>query len=246
MNDNEEHSRLLREEPTYQHTTPANPYEPPTDYGLPSIPPPPPSPMRRKWWYVVVPILMIVALIATIVIPNIVTPPKQPTHTSTNHIDPDATATAEAVWTQSALDTTATASVPIPTPTQILTPTPTKNPNYTADDIVQAFQAAGLPTDNLSHYDTFGNTGMTAIHALSSADFTDQSLCGGFNCGEDAVNLNVYASVGDATEVYQQFERWIQNPPGPYRNYPYQAGRCFMDGEPLTSVYVQIVKADCI
>src|SRR5258708_10288917 len=234
MNDNEEHSRLLREEPTYQRTTPVNPYEPPTDYGIPPIPPPPPSPMRRKWWYVVVPILMIVALISTIVIPNIGTSPKQPTHTSTNHIDPGATATAEAVWTQSALaNITVTASVP--TPTQILAATPTKNPNYPADDIVQALQAAELPTDNLRHFDAFGNTGMTALHAQSSADFEDQSLCGGFNCGEDTVNLNVYANAVDAATVAQQFSVWIQHPNGPYRNYPYQAGRCFMDGEPLTS-----------
>jgi hypothetical protein len=120
MNDSEEHSHLLREEPTYQHTTPVNPYEPPTDYGIPPIPPPPPSPVRRKWWYVVVPILMIVALIATIVIPNTITSPKQPTHTSTNHLDPGGTAAAQAGATQEAADT-ATANAPTPTPTPLLT-----------------------------------------------------------------------------------------------------------------------------
>src|SRR5258708_17385830 len=104
MNDNEEHSELLQEEPTYHHTTPSNPYEP-TNYGLPSIPPPPPSTNRRKWWYIVVPILMIVALIATIVIPNVVTFPKQTAHTSTNHFDPGGTAAAQYGPTQRATDT---------------------------------------------------------------------------------------------------------------------------------------------
>jgi hypothetical protein len=229
-------------------TEPVNytPYEPTSpSYGdIPPIPPPPPPNTRRPWWHIGVPILMGVALVTLILVPNIALS-KPPAHTLATHFDPGATAAAQAGATQAAAET-ATASVPTPTPTIAPTPTPTKNPNYTAKDIIQAFQAAGLPTDRLTYLDAISNRGITAIQAQSYAFFDDPSLCGGFNCGEDTVSIDVYATAIDAATVYQQFERWIQYPTGPDRNEPYQAGRCFMNGEPLTTVYVQIVKADCV
>jgi len=111
-----------------------------TQTGIPPIPPPPPN-TRRPWWHVAVPILIVVAMVALIVVPNVVFS-KQPVHIPATHFDPGATEAAQVGATQRAADT-ATASVPTPTPTLAPTPTPTKNPNYTANDIIQAFQAAG-------------------------------------------------------------------------------------------------------
>ena len=112
---------------------------------------------------------MVVALVALILVPNVALS-KQPILAS--HLHPGVTTTAH---------TLATANVPTPTLTLAPTPTPTQNTSYTADDLVQAFQAAGLPTDNLSHGDAIREAGITAVPAQSSVIFEDPSLCGGFN-----------------------------------------------------------------
>ncbi len=154
-------------------TEPVNytPYEPtsPSYRDIPPIPPPPPPNTRRPWWHIGVPVLMVVALVALILVPNVALS-KQPILAS--HLHPGVTTTAH---------TLATANVPTPTLTLAPTPTPTQNTSYTADDLVQAFQAAGLPTDNLSHGDAFREAGITAVPAQSSVIFEDPSLCGGFN-----------------------------------------------------------------
>ena len=218
---------------SYEPTQPAS-YNPCDIYpysDVPELPPPPPK--RRRKWARLLTTMLLVVFAGTVSVLSLVYLYEQSHRNVVPIIVPHIAKSTKV-------------ATPTPDPTHPPTLTPTKNATYTADEIVQAFQAAGLPTDNLNHSDAFREAGITAVPAQSSVIFEDQSLCGGFNCGEDQVYLNVYATAIDAATVAQQFAVWIQHPSMPFRSYPYQSGRCFMDGEPLTSAYVQIVKADCV
>jgi hypothetical protein len=235
-----------------------------TQTGIPPIPPPPPN-TRRPWWHVAVPALMIVALIALILIPNVVLS-KQPVHT---HIDPGATEAAQVGATQRAADT-ATASVPTPTPTLAPTPTPTKNISYTAATIMQDFTANGLPTSQINYtmtlnkyldsYSDLNNPYSNVQPSENSVTtmptsyvfFIDPENTAGThgpNCDANEW-LGVFSSVGDAqnssAEIASYDGRYSGNDcPLPYNALQY--GRCVLvTYTSPTSGYAQVVKADCV
>lgn len=131
-----------------------------------------------------------------------------------------------------------------------VTPSPTQNVNYTAETIVRAFQAQGLPTDGLQ-YNEYLNPENQPIQAQSSASFVDPSYCGVISCGEGYVWLGVFSTVVDAQSAYNSIKSlilqdWQNRQPAGSAIFNSWHGRCVLQGESATSVYVLIVNRDCI
>jgi hypothetical protein len=151
------------------------------------------------------------------------------------------------------------ASTTQPSPRISATPSlqPTVNPNYTANDIMDDFQTAGIQPAYVSNGSTIwqwsGNLFYVGVHATSSVTWTDDNGCNG-PCEPTNLGLWVYSSSSVAEIAYQDVKddeymlslstplgRTIAGPGTP----EYVHGRCLLLG-PASHMYTQIVAQNCI
>ncbi len=149
-------------------------------------------------------------------------------------------------------------TLPTQQPTQrIATPQPTVNQNYTARDIMDDFQTAGIQPAYLSYGSTIwswsGGVFYVGVHAKSSVTWTDDNGCNG-PCEPSNLGLWVYSSPSVAETAYNdvkndEYDLSSTTPTGPTIagswTSEYVHGRCLMLGS-AGDMYTQVVDQHCV
>ncbi len=149
-------------------------------------------------------------------------------------------------------------TLPTQQPTQrIATPQPTVNRNYTASDIMDDFQTAGIQPAYLSYGSTIwswsGGVFYVGVHAKSSVTWTDDNGCNG-PCEPSNLGLWVYSSPSVAETAYNdvkndEYDLSSTTPTGPTIagswTSEYVHGRCLMLGS-AGDMYTQVVDQHCV
>jgi len=139
----------------------------------------------------------------------------------------------------------------VATPTSVPTVS-TANPNYTASDIMNDFNTAGMRPGYVQYGQTIWSWSSdlyyVSIHATSSATFTDDSNCTGY-CSPADLGIWVYSNSSEAhTSYYEVGNDEVSKGSIPMVGTPteYVHGRCLLLGASLKSAYVQVATEKCV
>lgn len=225
------HDDLPAYPPSHEPTQLAgNPYEG-LYSGLPSFAPPPPLQTRRRWGLVILwSVSLCIAFCLGYLLGGISAHPassQQMLHRAASTISPSLPAS----------------------------PTPTVDLTYTAVDLWNDLNAAGIHPQYVSWDQTIWSWSedsyYVSVHATSSVQFADDSTCSG-PCDSTPVGIWVYASKPEATQAYIDVATAVQQGSGRSTQYSYVPtdgyahGRCLLIGGTQQSLYEQVVTRNCL
>jgi len=131
-------------------------------------------------------------------------------------------------------------------------PSPTINPNYTASDIANDYQAHNLPVtnpqENESIYAWTGDTYATSVPAASSVVFTNASACTAA-CSPEDLGIWVYASKADTLQAAKDVHTDEATDGSlPMMGIPriVVAGRCLLLDTGTNTAYDQVTQENCV